>query len=178
MDTEYYTAGEKEFLLKIAYKTLEKFLLSSERFEPQTINKKLWEKRGVFVTINLADELHGCMGNLEPVESLILAIRNNTILAYNDPRSQPFNINDLDRASIEISILSELKKTTLDTIKTGDGVLVKKGDKSATYLPSVWSSFNTKLEFLESLFLKANLDRAIDSDQLIEFWTYDAISFK
>ncbi|NCN07508.1 AmmeMemoRadiSam system protein A [Candidatus Falkowbacteria bacterium] len=178
MDSEYYTAGEKEFLLKIAYKSLEKFLMSGEKFEPQTINKKLWEKRGVFVTLNLDNKLHGCVGHIEPQESLILSVRDNTILAFNDPRSQPFKIGDLDKVEIEISILSELEKVSIDQIKSGDGVLIRRGSNSATYLPNVWSSFKDKQEFLNSLCLKANIDSKPYDDGKIDFWTYKAIFFK
>lgn len=178
MDENYYTSGEKEFLLKIAIKSLEKFLLYGEKFEPQTINKKLWEKRGVFVTINLGSKLHGCMGSVEPTESLILAVRNNTLLAANDRRSSPLKINELDSVKIEISILSELRKTAIDDINYGDGVLIKKDGHSATYLPSVWKNLKDKDIFLLSLAEKAGLDNKACSSKETEFWVYSVDSFK
>lgn len=178
IDQDYYTAGEKEFLLKIAMKSLEKFLLSGEKFEPQTINKKLWEKRGVFVTINSRNKLHGCMGNIEPVEPLILAVRNNVLLAANDPRFESLKAIDFKSVEIEISVLSELEKVTIDKIKPGDGVLIKNGHNFATYLPSVWKSLKTKDDFLFSLADKAGLDSNACSSQETEFWIYKTISFK
>lgn len=178
MDNEYYTAGEKEFLLKIAKKSLEKFLLLGERFEPQTINKKLWEKRGVFVTLNLENKLRSCMGNIEPLDSLIMSVRNNVLLTANDSRFSPLRINELGLIAIEISILSELKKTTIDGINYGDGVLIKKDNNFATYLPSVWKSFKDKDNFLFSLCEKAGLNKDACYNPKTDFWVYNVTSFK
>ncbi len=178
MDIEYYTTGEQEFLLKIAHKSLEKFLISGEKFEPQTINKKLWEKRGVFVTLSLNGKLRGCVGNIEASESLIISIRNNVLLAINDSRFEPLSIKDLNSIEIEISILSDLVKTSIENIKVGDGVLVKRGGKSATYLPSVWKSLKDKEAFLFSLCEKADFNNDAWSDPETDFWVYYVISFK
>lgn len=178
MDHEYYTAGEKEFLLKIALKSLEKSLQSGEKFEPQTINKKLWEKRGVFVTLSLNGKLRGCVGNVEASESLIIAIRNNVLLAINDSRFEPLNIRELDLIEIEISILSDLIKTSVDNIKIGDGILVKRGDQSATYLPSVWKSLKDKDIFLGSLCEKAGLNKDAGDDPKTDFWVYHVTAFQ
>ncbi|MDO8668833.1 MAG: AmmeMemoRadiSam system protein A [Candidatus Buchananbacteria bacterium] len=178
MDNGYYTSGEKEFLLKIAIKSLEKFLLSGEKFEPQTINKKLWEKRGVFVTLYLDHKLRGCMGTVEPVESLILSVRNNALLAALDPRFKPLKMDELKSIIIEISILSEPQKTDLNGINYGDGVLIKRGQNFATYLPSVWKQLNDKDKFLASLCEKAGLGIDAYHDPETDFFVYSAISFK
>lgn len=177
MDSGYYTTGEKEFLLKIAQKSLEKFLLEGEKFEPQTINKKLWEKRGVFVTLSCDNKLRGCMGNIEPTESLILAIRNNVLLAASDRRFSPLSFSELQSVEVEISILSELKKVATSDIKFGDGVLVRRGEKSAAYLPSVWKSLSDKNKFLLSLCERSGIDPAFYDDSETNFWIYQTISF-
>lgn len=177
MDSDYYTSGEKEFLLKVARQTLERFLGTGEKFEPQTVNRKLWESRGVFITLSHDDRLLGCMGNVEPIESLILAIRDNVIMAITgDSRFELAGA--FDRVEIEISILSELKKNNVKNIKTGVGVLIKRGDNSATYLPSVWSSFRKKEHFLSSLCEKAGIVVDSLSDPETELWTYSTISFR
>lgn len=177
MEDEYYTSGEKEFLLKIAQKSLSSFLLSTEKFEPQTINKKLWEKRGVFVTLTVNGKLRGCMGNLEPMEALILSVRNNVILAATDPRFDPLKINELKSVEMEIAVLSDLKKTAYEAIKPGDGVWLKYQGKSATYLPSVWKNLKDKKDFLNSLAQKAGLSPALLDDPATEFFVYSVISF-
>jgi len=101
----YYTTGEREFLLKIARLSLERFLFAEEKYEPQTINKKLWEKRGVNVILSRGSQIIGDAGNVEPVESLILAIRDNALLAVNNPKYDRLEAGEVDNIKIEISIL-------------------------------------------------------------------------
>ncbi len=178
MEQDYYTRGEKEFLLKIARAALEKFLVSGERFEPQTVNQKLWEKRGCFVTLWRKGELRGCIGLIEPVESLILAVRDNVLSAARDPRFLPVDESELDKLEIEISILTEPEKTTIAELKEGDGVVIKRGNDSATFLPQVWEDLSEREEFFRSLCHKAGVDYEFCNDKEMEFFRYGAIVFK
>jgi AmmeMemoRadiSam system protein A len=177
MDIDYYTTGEKEFLLKIARKSIEEHLLNGVKFEPQTVNKKMWEKYGVFVSLFKNGDLCGCVGSVSPTESLILSVRDNIIRAANDSRSEPLGFRDIEDMKIEISILSELERVKLGDIRSGDGVLLKHGKNSATYLPSVWGELKTKDKFLASLAEKAGLDANDYKDPKSEFWTYDSVVF-
>lgn len=177
MDIDYYTTGEKEFLLKIARKSIESYLLRGDKFEPQTVNRKMWEKYGVFVSISLDGDIKGCVGSLEPTESLILSVRDGAIKAATDSRSNTLEFRDLEDIKIEVYILSELKKVELGDIKVGDGVLLKNGQNSATYLPTVWKSLKTKDLFLAGLAKKAGLDSDKYQDTESEFWTYSAMIF-
>ena len=178
MNNGYYTAGEKEFLLKIARKSLEKFLLEGEKFEPQTINRKLWEKRGVFVAVNQSRKPQKYIGNIKPVKPLILAVRDNTLSAASDIRSDFLKTTGISRLEIEILILSELKKVALGDIQPGTGVLVKRGDKKATYLPQVWKTLADKNKFIFNLCEKAGFDPSFGDDPATEFWIYRVSSFK
>ncbi len=178
MQNDYYTRGEKEFLLKIARATLEKYLTEKEKFEPQTLNQKLWEKRGVFVSLHKNGALRGCIGCLEPIESLILAVRDNAISAVNDPRFSPLTADELKDIVIEISILTEPVKCRLAEIKKGDGVVIKRGDNQATYLPQVWEDLPDREKFFNSLCLKAGVAGSAYQDSATEFSKYEAIVFK
>ena len=177
IEDNYYTTGEKEFLLKIARKSLESYLLNGDHFEPQTVNKKLWEKYGVFVSLVMGDEVIGCVGSLKPHESLILSVRDNVIKAADDYRSRSLSFNDLQAVKIGISILSELEPVILEDIKSGDGILLKNGDKSSTYLPSVWNSLSDKDDFLSSLAKKAGLSDDDYKDKGTQFFKYSTIEF-
>lgn len=178
---DYLTRGEKEYLLKVARASLEKFVTEREIYEPQTVNAKLWEKRGVFVTLTNKGDLRGCVGCIEPVESLIVGIRDNIIVAARDSRFEPIERGELQDINIEISILSELEKTMFDEIEVGDGVIIKEGANSATYLPQVWSDFakeaSPKEEFFMSLSQKAGLDRNAYLDKGMEFYKYSVVRF-
>lgn len=175
---EIYTRGEKEFLLKIARTTLEKQLLLGEKFEPQTVNQKLWKKQGVFVTLYKNDELRGCIGNLEPVESLMLAVRNNALLAARDSRFLPLAAEELGEIAIQISILTPLIETKLAEIKKGDGVLIKKDNQGATYLPEVWEDLPEREKFFSTLCQKAGLAENCFKDKDLEFYKYSSVVFK
>ncbi len=177
MDNSYYTRGEKEFLLKIARQTLEKYLRDGEKCEPQTINQKLWEKRGVFVTLRKGGNLRGCIGFIEPVESLILAVSDNAVSAARDPRFLPVEAEELPKLEIEISILTLPEKVNFAELKKGDGVIIKNGPAGATYLPQVWEEVPEPDEFFGTLCLKAGLDAKCYLDQATEFYRYEADVF-
>ena len=192
MTEDYFTRGEKEFLLKIARTALEKIVSAGEKYEPQTVNQKLWEKYGVFVTLTRNGNLRGCVGYTEPIEPLILAIRDNTISATRDSRFEPIERGELEEIKIEISILGELEPIIFNNIEKGDGVVIKNGDRGATYLPQVWEDFakatspkddfvettSSKEEFIKSLCLKAGLDENAHLNKETKFWKYDVVKFK
>lgn len=173
-----YTHGEKEFLLKFARQTLEKYLRDGEINETRTANQKLWAKKGVFVTLSAKGRLRGCIGILEPVEFLIVAIRDNVLSAARDSRFEPVNLDELSDIKIEISVLSEPIKTDMADIKAGDGVIVSMGTKRATYLPQVWREITDREEFFSGLCRKAGLAGDAYQKDGVEFFKYQAEVFK
>jgi len=175
---DFLTNGEKEYLLKIARTTLEKKLISQEGFEPQTTNQRLWQKRGVFVTLTKAGKLRGCIGYIEPIEPLILAIRDNAISAASDPRFAPVTASELKEIKIEISILSVPEPVQFKDVRKGDGVIIKKGTHSATYLPQVWLELPRSEIFFGTLCQKAGLSPDCYEDKNLEFYRYQADVFK
>jgi AmmeMemoRadiSam system protein A len=174
---DIYTRGEKEFLLKIARITLEKYLRDGERFQPHTINQKLWEKRGVFVTLKKLGQLRGCIGYLEPTEAIILAVRDNVISAARDPRFLPLEFSELPEMEIEISILTNPEQVDFKKIKKGDGVVLKRGASGATYLPQVWEDLPEPDIFFGTLCQKAGLDADCYKDKETKFLCYQAFVF-
>lgn len=174
---EDFTSGEKEFLLKIARTALEKYLIDGERFEPQTTNQRLWEKRGVFVTLTNRGVLRGCIGYIEPIESLLLAVRDNSLSAARDPRFSPLESSELADLEIEISVLTAPQKTRYEKINKGDGVIVSQGALSATYLPQVWKELPRREDFFGTLCQKAGLDGGCYLDPETEFFSYSAQIF-
>lgn len=119
MTEDYYTRGEKEFLLKIARLTLEKYLREGEKFEPQTVNQKLWEKRGVLVVLKKDNELIGEASKADSAESLILAVRDSTVAATHDPHFPPLEKEELKEIEIEITISGDASQE--DNIVFGEG---------------------------------------------------------
>lgn len=178
-DEQIFTLEEKQFLLDTARSAIRKYLVKGEELSVKTENPKFLEKRGVFVTLDKDKELRGCIGYIEPVETLIEAVAKNAVsAAVNDSRFYPVTINELDEIKIEISVLTAPKKTTIDDIKTDiDGVVLEKGTNKATYLPQVWEDFTDKNAFFSSLCQKAGLEADCYKQKDIEFYKYQVEKF-
>ncbi|HOJ15372.1 MAG TPA: AmmeMemoRadiSam system protein A, partial [Deltaproteobacteria bacterium] len=111
--------------------------------------------------------LRGCIGTLEARESILEGIRRNAInAAFKDPRFPPLGKDELARVRIEVSVLTEPKplpyKDPDDLVRKlrpgVDGVIIRKGWATATFLPQVWEQLEDPREFLSHLCLKAGLD--------------------
>jgi len=165
------TKEEKQYLLEISRRTLEKYFKEKSILVLEEDSLKfplLKEKRGVFVTLTQNGQLRGCIGNLiadKPVYQAI--IENSLASALFDPRFPSLEKEELKDIKIEISVLSELKllpsfKDINELIKYLEkkkpGLVIKKGANEATFLPQVWEELKTAEDFLSQLCLKAGLE--------------------
>lgn len=161
---------EQNYLLNLARRAIQKYLKGKSALiiEPDSLpSDSLKDKRGVFVTLTINDELRGCIGNLEPEKPIYQAVIDNSLAAaFCDPRFPPVGLTELNKIKIEISILSPLKKleqfnsikdllSYLD--KNKPGLLIQKGYFKATFLPQVWNDLTNPEDFLSQLCLKAEL---------------------
>ncbi len=176
---EKYTVQEKKELLEIARIAIGDYLKGKVIYRPEVNNKKFFEKRGVFVTLKKDGRLRGCIGCLEPIKPLFLAVYENAIsAAFKDSRFFPLAKSEFKDIEIEISILTPPKPDALvEIIKNKKGVVLKKGNRGATYLPQVWESFSDSDQFFESLCLKAGLPADCYNSKDIEILSYQAIIF-
>ncbi|MBU5689817.1 MAG: AmmeMemoRadiSam system protein A [Candidatus Aenigmarchaeota archaeon] len=182
-----YKKQDKKFLLNLARKSIEYFLEKRELLNIENVNEKLKQKKGVFVTLEKNGMLRGCIGTIQPIDPLYIAVIKNAVsAAFYDPRFHPVEYNEMDDIGIEISILTEPKKIIyknvgelLRKIKIGkDGLIIKSGFKSATFLPQVWEKIPDKKLFLSELCLKANLPMDEWKKSKLEIFKYNVISFK
>lgn len=128
---------------------------------------KLAEPAATFVTLKIGGKLRGCIGNLEPRESLAQSIKSNAISgAFHDRRFSPLTAKELGRVRLDISVLSspvplDYKdgKELAEKLTPGvDGVVLRHGGKGATFLPQVWEQLPTVEIFMSQLCKKAGLD--------------------
>ncbi len=122
----------------------------------------LSDRRGVFVTLRSADgNLRGCIGNILPVAPLAQSLWERAQdAALNDPRFDPVTPRELTSLSIEISVLTPPAAVAgPEAIEIGKhGILLKKGFRSAVFLPQVATEQGWNLETtLTHLALKAGL---------------------
>lgn len=121
---------------------------------------------GTFVTLKIDNQLRGCIGSLSATGPIVSGVRDNALnAAFHDPRFSPLNKTELDAVHIEVSVLSEPMPLTytgaddlLARLRPGiDGVIIKKGFYSATFLPQVWEQLPEPEPFLTHLCMKAGL---------------------
>lgn len=122
--------------------------------------------RAVFVTLRLHGELRGCTGNLAPSHPLVRAVAESAFRsAFHDPRFQPVQEHELAALLLHVSILSPLESfpvtseaELLEKLRPGvDGLVLRDGPASATFLPSVWKSLPSPQHFVAELKRKARL---------------------
>ena len=124
------------------------------------------EPRACFVTLTRHGELRGCIGTLVAREPLFQAVMENArSAALNDTRFSPVAPEELSEIAVHISVLTEPRplpfaspQDLLDQLQPHrDGVVLRYGGKTATFLPQVWEQIPDKVAFLERLCLKAGL---------------------
>jgi AmmeMemoRadiSam system protein B/AmmeMemoRadiSam system protein A len=147
----------------------------------------LQEHCGTFVTIKIDRQLRGCIGSLTGTESLVNGVRTNAInAAFHDPRFRALRIEELDRIVIEVSVLTKpepLAYRDPDHLAaklrpTIDGVTIRKGSASATFLPQVWNQLPIAEEFLSQLCIKAGLAAQAWRRDRLEVETYQVQYFE
>ena len=163
---------EGKFLIRLARSTVKTYLEKGETIKPpKETPRKLFEKCGVFVTINTASHgekgLRGCIGYPYPTSPLVEAVIDSAINASTqDPRFEPMDLSELGKVVFEVSVLTppepvEVKnpKEYVSKIKVGeDGLIVEKGYFKGLLLPQVPVEWGwCEEEFLCQCSLKAGL---------------------
>ncbi len=173
---------EKAFLLDFARKSIQAKL---EGKDPPLFNDeypRLKEPRGAFVTLNKEGKLRGCIGIIAGIKPLYQIVQDVAIAAaLNDPRFQPLTLEELPQITIEISVLSPLRKIkNIKKIKIGQhGIYLKLGDAQGLLLPQVAVNNNWNREtFLEHTCLKAGLPRDAWKHPETEIFIFSAEIFE
>ena len=188
-----FSNDQGQILVKLARKTImEKLGRKSTDLEANALAKALQDDKfkttcGTFVTLKIHGQLRGCIGNLTSSDSVLTGIKQNAInAAFHDPRFSPLSDDEFDQTEIEVSILTEprpleyrdgqdlVKKLQKDI----DGVLIRKGRASATFLPQVWEQLPRPEDFLGHLCMKAGLPSDAWQDSDLEILTYQVQYFE
>ncbi|HRR20204.1 MAG TPA: AmmeMemoRadiSam system protein A [Desulfomonilia bacterium] len=177
-------------LVRIARKTIADYLgvpQEEREDEPESLSEDVTgQKRGVFVTLHKHGQLRGCIGFLEARETVVDAVRHNAVnAAFHDPRFHPLRPSEIDDIDIEVSVLTEPKTLEysdsddlLSRLRPGvDGVIIRYGLHSATFLPQVWEQLPDGEDFLGQLCLKAGLPADAWKNRRIEVLTYQVQYF-
>ncbi|MEM1824219.1 MAG: TIGR00296 family protein [Candidatus Nezhaarchaeales archaeon] len=179
------------FLVKLARRAVSEYFSSRRVISPpRDTPTRLYEKRGVFVTIESYPnrELRGCIGFPEPIYPLVEAtIRASLASALEDPRFPPLTESELKSVVFEVSILTppQLIKVSKPTeypskIKVGvDGLIVEKGFFKGLLLPQVAVEYGwSEEEFLTHCCLKALLPPDAWLDPRTKIYKFQAEIFE
>jgi len=122
---------------------------------------ELLQPRGAFVTIRIDRELRGCIGYMEsllPLAEVVAEVAAKA--ALDDPRFPPLTLSELDRANLEISVLSPLHRIhNKDDVQVGThGLMLELGFSRGVLLPQVATEYGWNAEqFLEAVCRKSGL---------------------
>ncbi len=167
-----------EILLEIARETICGAVLGtplSDWDEPW-----LGEPGATFVTINKRGDLRGCLGTLVAERPLVEDLRHNArAVVARDPRFSPLVAGELAETTVEVSLLSPLERVACATeeealaaLSDGRcGYFLEHGSRSGTFLPQVWESLPSPVDFWRRLKEKAGLDPDFWNPK-INLWRY------
>ena len=138
------------------------------------------EPRACFVSLHRHGELRGCIGSLEPHGSLLQElVACARAAASRDPRFPPVTVDELAGLDLEVSVLSPLEPLpardeaeALARLRPGlDGLVLRSGGRSATFIPAVWEDLPAPRQFLHALRRKAGLPDAWAPDTRLSRFT-------
>ena len=167
-----YREIDFEKLIKLARKAIESKTI---------VEADIKEKMGVFVTLKTFPErkLRGCIGFIEPIFPLGESVQRAAIsAAYSDPRFKPLNEDEIEKITIEVSILSLPKRTSIEKLKIGDGTILEIDNHKGIFLPQVWDKIPNKEKFLDALCLKSELYPNCWKEKNIKFYKFHITAFE
>lgn len=135
---------------------------------------------GAFVSLHRSGRLRGCVGWVEPVNPLAATVAYCTYAAAReDSRFPPVEPAEVDGITVEISVLSPLRRALIDEIDPlTHGLRLSLGGVQAVYLPQVARRYAwTRDRLLEEICRKAGLatDTWRDPAAALEIFTVEII---
>jgi AmmeMemoRadiSam system protein A len=143
--------------------------------EPAGFASPLREPGASFVTLRIEGALRGCTGTLAATRPLVSDVSHNAFRsAYRDPRFRPVDASEIPRLDVHVAVLSSLaplpaasEAALLEALRPGvDGLVLREGARTATFLPAVWESLPNPIDFLRELKRKAHLPDDHWSDRI------------
>jgi uncharacterized protein (TIGR00296 family) len=187
--TSYDISGQDgEILVQTARKIITEYVTNGRKLKlDEGLRSRLSFECGLFVTLDLQDDLRGCIGFPMP-RKLDEALPEAAIAAATqDPRFSPVKSEELDKITFEVTILTPPVELKVDDplqipsrIKVGrDGLIVKQGYHSGLLLPQVPVEYGwNQEEFLDFTCQKAGLPSNCWKDRRTKIFSFEGIIFK
>jgi uncharacterized protein len=163
------TLEEQKTLLRMAREAMELSVKGEKlpSLDPTSLTLHLREEGASFVTLTVRGQLRGCIGALEPYQSLAEDVREHAVAAaLEDPRFPAVSERELKGIQIEVSRLTrpiplEYKDANdlLSRLRPHvDGVILRDTFHRATFLPQVWEKIPDPAAFLSNLCSKMGVN--------------------
>ena len=177
------------FLVKTARMAVTEFLSNGKRMKLESEREKKFSfNAGVFVTLNNADGLRGCIGFPMPDKKLSHGIIDAAIAAATeDPRFSPVKTNELNGIVFEVTVLTPPVEITvtdpmeyLEKIKVGrDGLIIRNSFSSGLLLPQVPVEYGWNVEeFLQHTCEKAGLEKDTWKNEKVKIEKFEGIVYE
>ena len=177
------------FLVKTARTAVTEFLSNGKRIKLESESEKKFSfNAGVFVTLNNADGLRGCIGFPMPDKKLSHGIIDAAIsAATEDPRFPSVKTNELNDIVFEVTVLTppiEIDVSDpmeyLKKIKVGrDGLIIRHSFSSGLLLPQVPVEYGWNVEeFLQHTCEKAGLEKDTWKNEKVKIEKFEGIVYK
>ena len=182
-DREGLSPEARQRLLGIAREALTEVVHGRPLPAGPVDDPELQGHQGAFVTLKRGENLRGCIGQFTAEAPLYRTVREMVrASALRDPRFPPVRPEELDGLTVELSVLSPMRRVTypMKEVELGKhGIYIKRGYRSGTYLPQVATDHDmSKEEFLSSCAAgKAGLPPDAWKDPATEVYVYTADVF-
>lgn len=182
--TELFNLSEKEkkTLLSVARRSIENSLAGENPVQPESnlLTPALRQNCGAFVTLYSNGSLRGCLGKFMSDEPLWKVVGNMALSsAFHDSRFPPLTNEEYKSVSVEISVLTPLRKIeNIDEITPGKhGVYIRKDSSTGTFLPQVAEGKEWTREELLGYISRDKARLGWDGWRDAEIYIYEAIVF-
>ena len=182
------TLEEQKILLRLAREAMEHGVKHEKlpTLDVSFLTPRLREDGTSFITLTVRGQLRGCIGALEPYQSLAEDVRQHAVAAaLEDPRFPAVSERELNRIQIEVSRLTlpvPLEYKDADDLLSKlrphvDGVVLRDAFQRTTFLPQVWEKIPDPVEFLNNLCYKMGASPDLWRKKHLDVLTYQVEEF-
>ncbi|HZL11617.1 MAG TPA: AmmeMemoRadiSam system protein B [Prolixibacteraceae bacterium] len=181
--SEFSLSSEDEkYLLNLARGTISTYVSKgiTPEIDPSGLSANLKTPCGAFVTLYKNHILRGCIGRFDPDEPLWKVVQSMALAAAtHDYRFDKVEPNELSKLTIEISVLTPLKRIkSIDEFNLGkQGIYIKKGNYTGTFLPQVATQTDWSKEEVLGHCARDKAHLGWDDWRTANLYTYEALVF-
>jgi hypothetical protein len=188
MPERHLTDNDRIFLLKLARESIENHIHNKPlpKFDKSALSPVLLDEGASFVTLTYKGYLRGCVGALEPYQSLVEDVCEHAVAAaFQDYRFPPVRADEIHEIQIEISYLTRPEildySNSMELVEklrpNLDGVVIRDGIRRATFLPQVWEKIPDPVDFLDQLCMKMGATPDLWRKRKLEVLIYQVEEF-